>query len=149
MAEYQITRYSHRYDDDINMLCHAFSRESLDEYKLGVDVIKLWRDLADKCRDYSFFLTTNGRVVGLISGYLTTSVTNDNLVLQELMWYVYPEHRRYGLRLLKHFEDAGRIAGASSVIMVLMHNSKGDQLGAIYGRKGYSPFETHYIKELT
>jgi len=29
----------------------------------------------------------------------------------------------------------------------MVHN-EGERLGAFYSKKGYSPFETHYLKEL-
>lgn len=148
MAEYQVSKYSHRYDKDIDMLCNAFSHESLAEFGMEVNIEKMWRDIADKCQEHSFLLITEGRAVGLICGYLTTSMTNEKLVVQEVMWYVYPEHRKYGLVLLKYFEAHARSLKATSIIMALMHNSKSAQLGRIYERKGYKPFETHYMKEL-
>jgi len=149
MADYDITKYKESYSADVDRLCHAFSHESLKEYGQSISTKKLWRDIADKCREYSFFLVHDGRAVGVITGLLGSSLPNDGLVLQELMWYVYPEHRKHGLKLLKSFEDEGRKVGAKMVVMALMHNSDTERIDRLYKRRGYRPFETHYLKELS
>lgn len=142
-----VTRYHEHYDPDVTALCKAFSDESLKEYGLEVTQSRL-DQMTAVCKDISFFLVVDGKVVGLIAGFLVHNLTNDKLALQEVIWYVYKEYRSKGRILLKYFEEAAKAKGAKQIVMALMMNSKAEKLGRFYEREGYKPFEIQYMKEI-
>jgi len=143
-----VTRYHESYDPDIIRLCDAFSKESLNEYGLGVGNDRLGQ-MIHICKDVSFFLLIDSKVVGLIAGMPVNNLTNGKVGLQEIVWYVDKEHRSKGRILLKYFEEAAKTIGAAHIVMALMCNSKADKLGRFYERMGYKPFEIQYMKEVT
>jgi len=146
--EFIVTRYSESYDPDVTRLCQAFSDESLHEYGLEVKPDRL-AQMTEVCKDISFFLTIDRKVVGLIAGMKQENLTNGKLALQEVIWYVDKDYRANGRILLQYFEEAAKMMGASCVVMGLMCNSGMDKLDKFYKRMGYKPFEIQYLKEIT
>ena len=142
-----VTRYHEKYDPDIIRLCAAFSDESLTEYGLTVGNDRLGQ-MIQICKDISFFLLIDGAVVGLIAGMQVNNLTNGEIGLQEVIWYVDKPFRSKGLVLLRYFEEAAKNMGAAHIVMALMCNSKADKLGRLYEREGYKPFEVQYMKEI-
>jgi GNAT superfamily N-acetyltransferase len=64
----------------------------------------------------------------------------------ELFWWVEPEQRGHGLKLLKALEEWARDRGAQSFQMGGMRALK--NLDNIYKRVGYEPSESIYRKKL-
>ena len=146
--EFIVTRYQPSYDPDVTRLCQAFSDESLKEYGLEVESERL-AEMTEICKEISFFLTIDGKVVGMIAGMKQQNLTNGKLALQEVVWYVDKDYRANGRILLQYFEEAAKNMGASCVVMGLMCNSGMDKLDKFYKRMGYKPFEIQYMKEIT
>ena len=151
-AALYVTRYHESYDLDVRKLCAAFSDESLKEYGLEVTGDRL-DQMIQVCKEISFFLMApkdegGFKPVGLIAGMVVNNLTNGKAALQEVIWYVYKEHRRKGRMLLEYFEEAAKAQGCGSVVMALMCNSGAEKLGRFYERMGYKPFEVQYMKEI-
>lgn len=142
-----VTRYHEHYDLEVRKLCAAFSEESLKEYGLEVTNDRL-DQMIQVCKEISFFLVHEGKPVGLIAGMVVNNLTNGKMALQEVIWYVYKEHRRSGRKLLEYFEQAAKSRGCSQIVMALMCNSGMEKLGKFYERMGYTPFEIQYMKEI-
>jgi len=142
-----VTRYHENYHPDIIRLCAAFSEESLNEYGLTVGNDRLGQ-MIQVCKDISFFMLVDGKVVGLIAGMEVQNLTNGKTGLQEIIWYVDKPYRSKGLLLLRYFEEAAKVIGAAHIVMALMCNSKADKLARLYEREGYKPFEVQYMKEI-
>ena len=68
----------------------------------------------------------------------------------ELFWFIRKQYRggRAAVVLLKKFEGWAASKGCRRVTMVHLENDASDGLPKFYMRMGYSPLETHYIKEL-
>ena len=62
----------------------------------------------------------------------------------ELEWWVEPEARGDGVRLLRAAEDWAREVGATKMQMVAPNG----RVGALYSRLGYAPVETSYQRSL-
>ena len=62
----------------------------------------------------------------------------------ELVWWVEPEARGDGVRLLRAAEEWAREEGATKVQMV----APNERVGALYERLGYEPVETSYQRSL-
>src|SRR5262245_4390699 len=86
---------------------------------------------------------------GAIAGVLYENVFDGELCATELFWYVWPgAHKGSGTALLAAFEEWARWRGATRVTMALMLHNMPEALGSFYERKGYQPFEKHYVKRL-
>ena len=142
-----VTTYRPDFDGDIMDLCQLFVKESLHEYGLNVT-----QERADQmtciCKNEAFFIVDNGRAVGVIAGLIVDCLTNGKPALQEVIWFVNPEYRKHGHKLLKAFEDRAKELRVSSIVMGLMVNSMQERLDKLYKKMGYRPFEVQYIKEL-
>lgn len=62
----------------------------------------------------------------------------------EVVWWVEPDARGDGLRLLKAGEDWAKAAGASKINMV----APNDRIESLYARLGYRQVETTYQRSL-
>jgi len=147
IKEFRITRYQPSYDPDIKRLCKAFSDESLAEYGLAVEGERMVQ-MTQILKEISFFLVVDQKVVGVIAGVKQENMTNGDLALQEVMWYVEKDHRANGRALLQYFEEAAKNLGCSCVVMCLMCNSGKEKLTRFYERMGYRPFEIQFMKEI-
>jgi GNAT superfamily N-acetyltransferase len=96
-------------------------------------------------------LTAGGpELRGAIAGIINESPFDGERIASELFWYVWPgAPKGTGTQLLEAFEQWAKSRGCTRVSMAhMVHNNDADRLGAFYSKKGYSPFETHYLKEL-
>jgi GNAT superfamily N-acetyltransferase len=85
-----------------------------------------------------------GELAGMIGCIATIHPTSWEPVASELFWYVPPEARGGGIKLLFAAEKWAREFGCARCIMV----SPNERVGALYERLGYELLETQYIKEL-
>lgn len=86
----------------------------------------------------------DGNVTGMIAMVVGEHPYSGERTGSELVWWVEPEHRGYGLRLLKAAEEWARDRGATRIHMV----APNDQIGALYARLGYTPAETTYMRSI-
>lgn len=128
-------------------VCHVISNELLERQGFKLDVT-YFDKMVDACKDFSFVLMNNFRVVGLIAGFPVHNVINGGTSMQEIVWYVYPQHRSKGNMLLRKFEENAKEIGCDSVIISSMDNEHHDRYDRLYKRYGYRMLEVQYIKEL-
>lgn len=82
-----------------------------------------------------------------VLGFLQYPDINDGeTVITETFWYVLPQHRRDGLKLLRRFESVAKERGAKRIIMGHLKALTPETLGHLYTRLGYTELETTYIK---
>ena len=69
---------------------------------------------------------------------------------QEFFWWVDPESRGNGvaIRLLGAAEDWAREQGCATVHMLALDALNGDEVSALYARRGYSPLERTFVRSL-
>ncbi|KKN75083.1 hypothetical protein LCGC14_0384570 [marine sediment metagenome] len=93
-----------------------------------------------------------GWIRGTISGIRYPWLMDmSQVLLMENWWWVDPDYRGSGMqkRLEAELIAWGKEGGASRLIMVVSEGlTKKDALRRYYGRKGFEPMETHYIREI-
>lgn len=83
---------------------------------------------------------------GMIGGFLYTNFFDpDRVTAFELFWW---SEDRQGGALQKSFEEWSREIGAVEIIMSSINRLRGDAVGAWLQRRGFTPRETSYAKEL-
>jgi N-acetylglutamate synthase-like GNAT family acetyltransferase len=97
----------------------------------------------------SFVAEKDGQLVGVIAGTIQPHYLNpDVLTMNELMWWVVPEHRysSAGLRLLKALDQCAEDCGVNLSVMSVAAQSK--LTGKTLARMGYVPQELSLIKKV-
>lgn len=87
---------------------------------------------------------SDGRTLGMIGAIATFHPYSGDPVMSEMFWYVEPESRGGGVRLLKAAEDWARSHGILDSIMI----SPSPKVSAFYRRLGYERLEEQFIKRL-
>lgn len=92
----------------------------------------------------------DGHIVGGVVGFLVQDLFSDTLALNELAWYVRPEHRSHGLGegILGAFEQWGRERCANVIRMAHLSESMAKSLRRYYKNNGYKQSETLFVKDL-
>lgn len=85
----------------------------------------------------------SNRVVGVLVGTISGSLFSPALAAEELMWWIEPEYRGRGLKMMRMFEQWAKDSGAVMCVM-----SGFDDLEKFYKLKGYEKRSTHYTKEV-
>ncbi len=99
----------------------------------------------DECKEGGFALINKeGKCIGVLAGKTVNIMVNNTKVFQEAVWYVDPEYRMDGIKMLKTAQSILFKEGYQLMVMVCLHNSKTEKLHAFYERLGYKPMETHY-----
>jgi hypothetical protein len=87
--------------------------------------------------------------VGIICGIVQQHMYDlTKVVLVEMAWYVFPEHRKTlkNIKLLKEFEKVGKEKGAEYIFMTLKSNMK--DVEHLYTRLGYKETEKTFMRKI-
>lgn len=82
--------------------------------------------------------------VGMIGLYCAPHFLSGDLSVGEVFWWVDPDQRGQGVRLMRAAETWARERGAVAMQMV----APDDRVGALYQRLGYQPVERTYLRVL-
>lgn len=85
-----------------------------------------------------------GEVVGMFGAIRTFHPFSASSVMSELFWYVAPEHRGQGVKMLKIAESWGRHHGVERAIMV----SPTKKVSRFYRKRGYERLEEQFSRKL-
>lgn len=85
-----------------------------------------------------------GAVVGMLGYILFPHFLSGETVASEVCWWVEPEYRGEGLKLLRAAETHAKAAGAVHMHMI----APSDQVASIYQRCGYEFVEAAYQRTL-
>lgn len=91
-----------------------------------------------------FVSESEAGLTGMIGLFLHPHAFTGELTATEMFWWVEPEARGHGLRLLQAAEAWARTAGAALLQMV----APDDAIERLYVRLGFQKVETSYRKEL-
>jgi GNAT superfamily N-acetyltransferase len=83
-------------------------------------------------------------VIGMIGLARFAHPISGEMTVGELFFWVEPEHRGHGLRLLRRAEAWAREQRATAIQLI----APTSEVGALYLRLGYTPLEISYQKEL-
>lgn len=86
----------------------------------------------------------HGVMVGMLGYCIYTHLISGEKTAGEVFWWVEPEHRGDGLRLLARFEAIARAAGAKKLQMI----APNEQVATVYERLGFGFMESAYQKAL-
>ena len=139
-------------DQLVYLLYRFYTYSGVAEKGLGYNV-KSSRDFISSLinADYGVLLVSdeNGILTGTIGGMLVPWMGDSSqYILLESWWWVNPESRGTGGRLIKSFEKEGREKGAKFLIMMTLDSDKEKSLETFYQRFGMQHLEHHYMKEL-
>jgi GNAT superfamily N-acetyltransferase len=110
--------------------------------------IASWQTLIKLKQGYIFGLFHNSFFVGGLGMIVYNDINDGALVASEAFWYVHPQHRGNGLRLLFHAQKVAKELACKRLTMIHLLNATGDKLSPLYARLGFKPIETHYLKDL-
>lgn len=87
---------------------------------------------------------------GAIFGLVYRSWYNpDEIICQELGWWVEPEHRGlFSIKLFKKFEALAKSKGATTLLATAQTNVDHEKTCGVYEKLGMRQTETVYFKEL-
>ena len=85
---------------------------------------------------------------GMLAAIISPDPYTGELVATEMAWFVSPDNRGGGIRLLAEFEKRAKQVGCKRIIMAHLITEQTKQLEKLYERRGYVPLETHYIKDI-
>lgn len=89
-----------------------------------------------------------GELYGGIGVVALPDIHCGTLTAVETFWFVSPEHRGQGLKLLKAFENWGKEKKCKRLALIHLTDSFPEILEKIYIRKKYKLVEKHYLKEI-
>lgn len=108
-----------------------------------------WMNLIDRGIGVIFgSFGDDGVIHGALGAVKCPDPFNGDLICVENFWYVIPEYRGSGIRLLKQFEAWAKEQGAKRVAMIHLLQLSPKELEHLYIRLGYQPIEVNYIKNL-
>jgi len=93
----------------------------------------------------------DGQLVGICGAVAYGMYFNPaKTIVQELWWWITPEARGNGVGNLMFdaIENWSKEIGASALFMIALENSDVDQVSRIYARKGFSPMERTFFREV-
>ncbi len=103
---------------------------------------KLARELTD--RNSVLVAEEDGQIIGMLGFLIYPHFLSGDLTVGEVFWWVEPQHRGAGLKLLRETENRARLAGASHVQMI----APNERVAGLYKRLGYSYVESSYQRTL-
>jgi len=113
----------------------------------GYTALVYWRHIL-KGTGVVFVIEREGQIVGGLGGIKGPDLHYPRIIAVETFWFVLPEHRGEGLKLMEKFEQWAVDQKCDAVAMVHLSDSQPKVLEKIYARKGYSLVEKHYLKVL-
>jgi hypothetical protein len=94
----------------------------------------------------SLVLVDEDIIAGLLVALVTKPFFSDDIVLQELVWYV-KKGCREGMLLLVELEKQARARGITK--MVMGYKPRFMNMARIYERQGFKDFEIQCLKEIS
>jgi len=128
-------------------LVKSFYDESLKFYGFTFDEDVLKAVIKGHCEAKSgLVMVEDGKIVGVIAGNFVQFPTSNFKVFQEVIWYVLPEYRKYGLKLFKETENYCKSIGMKAIVMGNMANLNSEKMGKFYASQGYKEMEVQWLK---
>lgn len=144
-----VENYSDRHFLQVMGLIESFHKESVYEYDRDFDFKSVIETIQNANAEDCFLMLDSGGICrGILYGLRVQSKLNKGIIFQEVIWYVDPDHRKYGGELLRQVQKILKSEGVSSMIMVALENSMSSALDRFYTRNGYEKMETHYMRTL-
>lgn len=85
-----------------------------------------------------------GKVVGGCCGQIVESFLSDEVVYQDLFFYIQPKHRTYTKALMTVLEKECKERGVNKIVMASFGDN--ERLDKFYKLLGYELLEKHFVK---
>lgn len=95
-----------------------------------------------------FIMEDEGKMIGGLGCVVGPDLHTPRIIAVETYWYVHPDYRGMGRKLLDYFEQWAKDNGCNATAMICMTDSMSDSLEHLYFRRGYKLIEKHYLKEV-
>lgn len=96
--------------------------------------------------DDGILLVMDGGAVGALM--FPAMINGNHRTAQELFWWVDPDKRGNGSRLVTALESTARERGAKSLIMSTIGDLDREELARFYERRGYRPADRNFLRAL-
>ena len=92
----------------------------------------------------------NGEIIGALIGFINSTPINHYKFSQEIMFWFDPEHRngKVSHKLIDDYVDWSKQNNCSFARLSSLDELLGSRVGVLFKRKGFTPIETAYVKEL-
>lgn len=97
----------------------------------------------------AFVADKDKKIIGIIAGQVMVPPGSDDKVFHELVWFVLPEYRRYGIKLFNRIEQFCQTNDIKHMIFIHIINSVSEKVERFYQKKGFKLLEQHYIKTIS
>ena len=125
----------------------AFSALNYDKGKFS-DLLRAY--VAQPETHFSFVAEKDGALIGMLLGYVSDYFFGNDLIANEVVWYVDPDFRGglTGLRLMREFESWSAARGVSEVYMGVSTGVLVDRTGDLLVRFGYKHVGGNYKRSV-
>lgn len=125
----------------VEMAAHFFALSEYREMMTGspAHIAAFTQRLLER-EDATIFVAETDRVIGMLAIYVFEHPFSGERVASELVWWVEPETRGAGVRLLTTAKKWAKEQGATVLQMI----APNDHVGKFYRTAGYRPVETVY-----
>lgn len=128
---------------------HSFFKESgLPGTFNDAHFMATWSVMLRNHQSVIFAVEDSGKFVGAFGANAYPDILTGDLVANEMFWYVLPEFRGAGLKLLRAYETWALKLGCKRIFMVHLASLDADRLEQYYQRRGYRLIEKLYAKDL-
>ena len=97
---------------------------------------------------HMFVLEEDNKMVGGLGCVVGPDLHTPRIIAVETYWYVHPDYRGIGKKLLDYFEQWAKDAGYDATAMICLSDSMSDSLEHLYLHREYTLIEKHFIKEV-
>ena len=106
----------------------------------------LYRCLSNPDTHFAMVAEKDGRLVGMLLGYITEHYFGRDLIALDYMWFVDQEHRgsRAGVELLFAFQDWAKSKGVAEIYIGLSSGVHAEKTGALLTKLGYDVVGGNY-----
>lgn len=138
---------------DLTLLVKQFCKEIPHPAWKKTDNSKI-KDVISQVIDHSdgFIKVTTykGEIVGAIIAIISSTLINDYKFSQEIMFWFDPEHRngKVSHKLIGDYVAWSKQKDCSFARLSTLDELLGSRVGVLFKRKGFTPVETAYVKEL-
>jgi GNAT superfamily N-acetyltransferase len=107
-----------------------------------VQIEQMARMLITSAVGFMLVLEKAGHIEGMIGMLCTPHFLSGDMFAGEICWWVNPEHRGDGVRLMRSAESLAHERGATTIQMI----APDERVGRFYERLGYRRIDTSYQK---
>ena len=127
---------------------HAFFAESKMPGSFSDDAyLKTWSVMVSSGRGVLLVDFEGETPIGALGACISSHMFTGDMMTVECFWFVFPQYRGRGIKLVKAYEEWSKQKGAKFICMVHLKGLQPEILKSLYERMGYHEIETNYLKE--